>query len=246
MLLLLGVGVVANNLLGKTKGNGSGFLFVNFGWGIAVMTGVYFASATGGHLNPAVTLGVVVRELLLGNTIDWALVGVYVVAQFLGALLGAFLAWLAYKNHYDEDVDPALKLGTFATGPEIRKPFWNFLTEVIATFVLVGWVIVAGLQDPNGIAWAPLGVTLLIVGIGSSLGGPTGYAINPVRDLGPRIIHALVPIKGKGGSDWGYAWIPVAGPLTGGLIAGLVVAPIYIAVGTLPSQAAPFFQLAGA
>ena len=164
MLLLLGVGVVANNLLGKTKGNGSGFLFVNFGWGIAVMTGVYFASATGGHLNPAVTLGVVVRELLLGNTIDWALVGVYVVAQFLGALLGAFLAWLAYKNHYDEDVDPALKLGTFATGPEIRKPFWNFLTEVIATFVLVGWVIVAGLQDPNGIAWAPLGVTLLIVG----------------------------------------------------------------------------------
>ncbi len=243
ILLVLGVGVVANNLLGKTKGQGTGFLFVNFGWGIGVMAGVYFASNSGGQLNPAVTVGLLIRELLLGNSIDWALFWVYILAEFLGAMLGAVLAWLAYKQHYDTDVDPALKLGTFATGPEIRNPFWNFLTEVIATFVLVGWVLVAVLQDPHGNAWAPIGVTLLIVGIGASLGGPTGYAINPVRDLGPRIVHAIVPIKGKGGSDWGYAWVPVVGPLVGGVLAALILVPIYTATGALPAESAPFFAI---
>lgn len=136
-----------------------------------------------------------------------------------GAFVGAVIAWLAYKQHYDEDCDPALKLGTFATGPEIRSPFWNTLTEVIGTWVLVIWVIISGYT--SGTAIGPLGVALLIVAIGASLGGPTGYAINPARDLGPRIAHAVLPIKGKGGSDWGYAWVPIVGPLIGGVLAGL-------------------------
>lgn len=244
ILMLLGVGVVANALLGKTKGNAGGQLFINWGWGIAVMAGVYFATPTGGHLNPAVTLGVVARELILGHPVDWTLVAVYIVAQLLGAMLGAFLAWLAYKQHYDEDLDPALKLATFSTGPAIRSYGWNFATEAIATFVLVGWVVVAGLQDPNGYAFAPIGVTLLIVGIGASLGGPTGYAINPARDLGPRIVHALLPIKGKGGSDWSYSWVPVLGPLVGGILAGVIVTLVYRASGFLTPDAPVFYQLA--
>lgn len=227
ILITLGVGVVASNLLRKSKGEGTGFLYVNFGWGIAVMAGVYFAAPSGGHLNPAVTIGLAVRDLVMGKSVKWGMVAIYILAQFLGAMLGATLAWLAYKQHYDEDVDPALKLGTFSTGPAIRNYTWNLVTETIATFVLVGWIVIAGLSDPKGAAWMPLGVTLLIVGIGASLGGPTGYAINPARDLGPRIMHSILPIKGKGASDWGYSWVPVAGPLLGGILAGLIVPLLY-------------------
>jgi len=229
ILIVLGCGVVANNLLKGTKGEGTGFLHVNWGWGIAVMAGVYFAQPTGGHLNPAVTLGIATKNIVAGNSSanNWGQIMVFIVAQFLGAFVGAVLCWLAYKQHYDTDIDPALKLGTFSTAPAIRNPLWNTVTEVIGTFVLVGWVLIAGLMDPKGNSFIPLGVTMLIVGIGASLGGPTGYAINPARDLGPRIAHAVLPIKGKGGNDWGYAWVPVVGPLVGAILAGIIIPLTY-------------------
>lgn len=219
ILILLGCGVVANNLLGKTKGNGGGVLHINWAWGLAVYAGVYCAYLTGGHLNPAVTLGLAAagKDLAKGVPATGTNIAIYIAAQLLGAMAGALLCWLSYKQHYDTDVDPALKLATFATGPEIRNAFWNTLTEIIATFVLVLWVLISGYS--TGITVGPLAVALIIVVIGASLGGPTGYAINPVRDLGPRIMHALLPIKGKGGSDWGYSWIPIVGPILGGLLA---------------------------
>lgn len=221
LLILLGCGVVANNLLGRTKGLGAGTLHINWGWGIAVFVGVYAAYKTGGHLNPAVTIGLTLagKDLAPGVPATGGNIAIYIAAQLLGAIFGAILCWLAYKEHYDTDVDPALKLGTFATGPEIRNPLWNTLTEAIATFVLVLWVLVSGLT-PTQIG--PLAVALVIVGIGASLGGPTGYAINPARDLGPRIAHAILPIKGKGGSDWGYSWVPIVGPIIGAVIAALL------------------------
>ena len=141
------------------------------------------------------------------------------VAQFLGAIVGAILAWAAFKQHYDEHEDQGEILGTFATGPAIRSYGWNLVTETIATFVLVAWVLLSGYTQ-SGLG--PLGVAMVIVSIGASLGGPTGYAINPARDLGPRIAHAILPIKGKGGSDWGYSWVPVVGPMIGGILAGLI------------------------
>lgn len=144
---------------------------------------------------------------------------VYFAAEFLGAFIGAAVCWLAFKNHFDEEEDAGTKLAVFSTAPSIRNPVWNFVTEVIATFVLIFWVLVAG-GTPTQVG--PLAVALVVVGIGASLGGPTGYAINPARDLGPRIAHALLPIKGKGSSDWGYAWIPVAAPIVGSVIATLV------------------------
>ncbi len=235
LLIVLGVGVVANALLPKTKGHDGGWQMINWGWGIGVMTGVFAAYRTGGHLNPAVTLGLTVagKDLAPGIPATFGNISLYIVAQMLGAIAGAVLAWLAYKQHYDEDCDPALKLGTFSTGPQIRSYGWNTLTETIATYVLVIWVLVSGytnvatittadsVQQITGSLIGPLGVTLLIMGIGNSLGGPTGYAINPARDLGPRIAHALLPIKGKGSSDWGYAWVPIVGPLLGAVLAGL-------------------------
>ncbi|KAA9395150.1 aquaporin family protein [Kocuria coralli] len=220
LLTLLGVGVVANQLLSKTKGNGGGWLMINFGWGLAVFAGVYVAWQSGAHLNPAVTVGIWssgAAEYAPGVAVTGVSTLVYFGAELLGAFLGAVVCWLAYKQHYDEQLDPAAKLGTFSTGPEIRSVPWNLITEVIATFVLVFVILMFG-GTPSGLG--PLAVALLVVGIGASLGGPTGYAINPARDLGPRIAHAILPIRGKGGSDWGYAWIPVAGPLIGGLIAG--------------------------
>ena len=223
MLLLLGGGVVANVALAKTKGNGGGFLLVNFGWGLAVFAGVTVSYASGGHLNPAVSIGF----LVLGD-ISFVQFLVYVAAQLIGAFLGAVLVFLAYKKHFDEEPDPATKLGVFSTGPGILSPIWNVITEVIATFVLVFVVIGFGrggdvdLGVPAGLAaLGAVPVALLVVGIGASLGGPTGYAINPARDLGPRIAHAVLPIKGKGGSDWGYSWVPVVGPLIGGVLAAL-------------------------
>jgi glycerol uptake facilitator protein len=229
MLTLLGCGVVANVVLPTTKGNNGGWLLINFGWGLAVFAGVYVAYSTGAHINPAVTLGLLANgsdfypgnadaglEVIAG-TVPNAVV--YILAQMLGAILGAVVCWLAYKQHFDEPADEGTKLAVFSTGPAIRSYGWNFVTEVIATFVLV-YVIIAFGQTPSGLG--PLAVALLVVGIGASLGGPTGYAINPARDLGPRIAHALLPIKGKGSSDWGYSWVPVAGPLVGGVIAGLL------------------------
>ena len=234
MLLLLGAGVVATNLLPKSKGRGGGWLMINWGWGLAVLVGVYAAWKTGGHLNPAVTVAKVVAYWFDPEvTLNGAAVGsatavdvtfgnvlVYLAAQFLGAFVGAVLAYLAFKKQFDQDCDPALKLGVFSTGPEVRSYGWNLATEAIATAVLIVFVMVAG-GTPSAVG--PLAVALVIVGIGASLGGPTGYAINPARDLGPRIAHAVLPIKGKGGSDWGYAWVPVVGPIIGAVVAVVVV-----------------------
>jgi glycerol uptake facilitator protein len=223
MLLLLGAGVVANTALTKSKGNGTGFLFVNFGWGLAVFAGVLVSQKSGAHLNPAVTLGLAAKQLAAGEAVDWGKAGIYIAGQLVGAFLGAVLAWMAYKQHFDEEPDAATKLGVFSTGPAIRSYGWNLVTEAIGTFVLVFTIIAAGAIKSTDLGWlSALGVALLVVGIGASLGGPTGYAINPARDLGPRIAHALLPIKGKGDSDWGYSWVPVVGPIIGGVLAGLL------------------------
>ena len=226
MLLLLGGGVVAATALTKSKGHGTGFLFVNFGWGLAVFAGVLVAYKSGGHLNPAVTLGIVAsgaKEFVPGVPVDITSIATYIGAQFIGAFIGAVLCWLTYKQHFDEEPDPATKLGVFSTGPAIRNYAWNLVTEIIGTFVLVFVVLAAGHWKSTDLGWlSALGVALLIVGIGASLGGPTGYAINPARDLGPRIAHFVLPIKGKGGSDWAYSWVPVVGPIIGGVLAGLL------------------------
>ena len=225
MLVLLGTGVVANVILPRNKGFDGGWLLINFGWGLAVFAGVYTAFKSGAHLNPAVTIGIWASgadtfapkglPVTVGNGV------LYVTAEMLGAAIGALLCYIAYKKHFDEDADGATKLAVFSTGPAIRSYTWNFITEVIGTFVLVFVILVSG-KTPSGLG--PLFVALLVVGIGASLGGPTGYAINPARDLGPRIAHALLPIKGKGSSDWGYSWVPVFGPLVGGVIGGLAAA----------------------
>jgi glycerol uptake facilitator protein len=221
-LLLLGAGVVANVILPRTKGFGGGWLLINFGWGLAVFTAVYVAFKSGAHLNPAVTLGLWAagkEEFAPGIEVTAVNGFLYIAAQFAGAAVGAALAFLTYKKHFDEDAEPGIKLAVFSTGPELRSYAWNFVTEVIGTFVLVFWVAVSG-NTPAQIG--PLGVALVVVAIGASLGGPTGYAINPARDLGPRIAHALLPIRGKGSSDWSYAWVPVLGPAVGGILGGLL------------------------
>ena len=226
MLLLLGAGVVANAVLAKTKGNGGGFLMINFGWGLAVFAGVTVAYASGAHLNPAVTIGLVTSgatEFGQGVPVNVVSVLAYMGAQLIGAFIGAVLAFLAYKQHFDEEPDAGTKLAVFSTGPGIRGYGWNVVTEVLGTFVLVFVVIGFGRADAGGglAALGALPVALLVVGIGASLGGPTGYAINPARDLGPRLAHAVLPIKGKGSSDWSYSWVPVVGPMVGGAIAGV-------------------------
>ncbi|MDN5667602.1 MAG: aquaporin family protein [Renibacterium salmoninarum] len=229
ILILLGTGVVANVVLKGTKGNAGGTLMVNFGWGIGVFAGVYVAFKSGAHLNPAVTIGVAINnamqgkhEFVPGVDINAGSIALYIVAQLLGAIIGAVLCWVAYKQHFDAEPIAANKLGVFSTGPAIRNYAWNVVTEVIATFVLV-FVIILFASTPSQLG--PLAVALLVVGIGASLGGPTGYAINPARDLGPRIAHAFLPIKGKGSSDWAYSWVPVVGPIVGGVLAALI-API--------------------
>jgi len=195
---------------------------VNFGWGIAVFAGVYVAFRSGAHINPAVTLGLLANgadEYAPGVDVDVMSTLLYLAAQMLGAFLGAVGAWLAYRQHFDDTEDAGAQLAVFSTGPAIRNPVWNTITEIIGTFVLVFVVIMFG-SSPSGLG--PLAVALLVVGIGASLGGPTGYAINPARDLGPRIAHAVLPMRGKGSSDWGYAWVPVVGPIIGGVLAGLL------------------------
>ena len=217
ILILLGTGVVANVVLPKTGGFGGGTLLINFGWGLGVYAGVYVAYKSGAHLNPAVTLGLVAAG---DSGLSFADVLVYIAGQMVGAMIGATLCWVAYKKHFDDpEAEPADKLGVFSTAPTIPAPLWNVLTEIIGTFVLV-FVILAFGKTPTEVG--PLAVALLVVAIGASLGGPTGYAINPARDLGPRIVHALLPIPNKGSSNWGYAWIPVVAPLIGGVLGGLL------------------------
>ncbi len=223
MLTLLGCGVVANAVLAKNKGFNGGFLMITIGWGFAVFSGVYVAYKSGAHLNPAVTFGIWssgLEEYAPGVAVDFGNTIAYLCGEFAGAFLGAVVCWLAYRDHFDDpESEAGAKLGTFSTGPAIRNTPWNFVTEVVGTFVLV-FVILSFGKTPTEIG--PLAVALLVVGIGASLGGPTGYAINPARDLGPRIAHAVLPIKGKGDSDWGYSWIPVAGPLVGGIVGGIL------------------------
>lgn len=225
-LLLLGIGVVANILLVKSKGFGGGWLLVTFGWGLGVFAGVYVGWKSGAHINPAVTVGLLANgadQYAPGVDVTFASTMVYFAGEMVGAMIGAVLAWAAYKRHYDEHTVPAEILGTFSTGPAIRNLPWNLVTEIIGTFVLV-FVILQFANTPSGLG--PLAVALLVLGIGASLGGPTGYAINPARDLGPRIVHALLPIPNKGDSDWGYSWVPVVGPLIGGALGGLLAAAL--------------------
>lgn len=229
-LLALGCGVVANVVLAKTKGNNGGWLLINFGWGLGVFSGVFVAASSGAHLNPAVTVGLLsnpsITEFADGVPASFANALLYFAAQMIGAFLGAVIAWLTYKNHFDTaETEPALKLAVFSTGPEIRNKPWNVVTEVIGTFFLV-FVLGAFGGTPNGLG--PLAAGLLVVAIGASLGGPTGYAINPARDLGPRIAHALLPIKGKGGSDWSYSWVPIVGPVIGGALGGLAAGAVFV------------------
>lgn len=218
LLIILGDGVVANVVLNKTKGNNSGWIVITFGWAIAVFVGVYSsAAASGAHLNPAVTIG-----LASIGKFDWALVPLYIGAQMLGAMAGALLVWVAYRQHFNETDDANAKLAVFCTGPAIRSAANNLLTEIIVTFVLVfGVLFISKPHDTLG-ALDALPVALLVLGIGLSLGGPTGYAINPARDLGPRIMHFILPISGKRDSDWSYSWIPVIGPVIGGVVAAMV------------------------
>ncbi len=215
MIILLGQGVVANVLLPKSKGQNGGWIVISFGWAIGVFVGVYCSAASSSaHLNPAVTLAFAA----LGK-FPWEKVPLYVAAQLLGAMAGSAMAWLCYRGHFAEPADANAKLAIFCTGPAIRKPIDNLLTEIIGTFALIlGVLFIAAPSNSLG-ALDALPVALLVLGIGLSLGGPTGYAINPARDLGPRIMHMILPIPGKRDSDWGYAWVPVIGPVLGGLLA---------------------------
>ena len=220
LLITLGDGVVANVVLQKSKGQNSGWIVITTGWALAVTIGVYSVNAiSGAHLNPAVTIG-----LAAIGKFSWALVPGYLTAQMAGAFLGSVLVWLAYLPHWRETPDQGTKLAVFCTAPAIRNTFANLITEIIGTAVLVCGVLAIARPEnllPNtgfDKGFAPFLVGLLVWSIGLSLGGPTGYAINPARDLGPRLAHALLPISGKGGSDWGYAWIPVVGPIIGGVM----------------------------
>ena len=218
LLIILGDGVVANVILNRTKGNNGGLISITIGWAIAVFVGVYVtASSSGAHLNPAVTIA-----LASIGKFQWSLVPVYLAAQLLGAMLGAGIVWLAYRQHFNETSDAATKLGVFCTSPSINSPFDNILSEFIGTFVFILSILFITKSQTSLGSLDALPVALLVLGIGLSLGGPTGYAINPARDLGPRIMHALLPIKNKGGSDWGYSWVPVVGPILGGVLAAWV------------------------
>ena len=224
-LILLGTGVVANVVLKGTKGNNAGWMVVTTGWALAVFVGVVVAAPySGAHLNPAVTLG-----LAIAGKFPWSKVLLYIVAQMIGAVIGSMLMWMVYKDHFNATTDPDAQLAVFSTGPAIKNRVFNLLSEIVGTFVLVFVVFYFTnaeiVEEASPIGLGSLGalpVAFLVWGIGLSLGGTTGYAINPARDLGPRIAHAILPIKQKGSSDWKYAWIPIFGPLIGGAIAGLL------------------------
>jgi glycerol uptake facilitator protein len=218
LLILLGDGVVAAVLLGKSKAENSGWIVIVFGWAMAVAMAVYAVGRfDGAHLNPAVTFGLAV----IGVT-KWGDVPIYLAGEFVGAFIGACLVYAHYSHHFKETEDPGLKLAVFSTGPAIRNYGLNFISEFIGTFVLVfGVLALGGNKGPGVSGLTPLLVGLLVFAIGLSLGGPTGYAINPARDLGPRIAHFLLPIPGKGSSDWSYAWVPVVAPIAGGIVGAL-------------------------
>lgn len=219
LLIIMGNGVVANVVLNKTKGNNSGWIVITFGWAMAVFMGVYIANKLGGggHLNPAVTLA-----LAAFKDFDAALILPYIAGQMAGAFTGAVIVWLAYKQHFDVTDDKDGKLAVFCTGPAIRNSGYNLLTEIIGAAVLMFSALALSPSATSLGTLDALPVALVVLGIGLSLGGPTGYAINPARDLGPRIAHFILPVKNKRDSDWGYSWIPVVGPIAGALLAALI------------------------
>ncbi len=228
ILILLGNGVVANVVLKKTKGEGSGWIVITFGWAMGVYAAVLFAGPiSGAHINPAVTIGLAVAGLF-----EWGKVIPFIVAQILGAMSGAFIVWQFYKDHFDISDDPGGKMACFCTAPNIRNLRRNLFSEIVGTFVLIFAVLFINLPQIEiaGVDHAKVGlgslealpVALIVFAIGLSLGGTTGYAINPARDLGPRIVHSIIPLKGKRDSDWSYSWIPVTGPVIGALVAVLL------------------------
>ena len=220
-ILLFGCGVVAGVLLDKSKSNGAGWIVITFAWAIGVTLGIYASGQfSGAHLNPAVTIA-----LAVAGKFSWSLVPTYIAGQFIGAMLGALLVYLAYLPHWKETKDAGLKLAVFSTGPAIRHTASNFICEFISTFVLMFVIMVIGANKyAEGVG--PVVVGILILGMGLSFGGPTGYALNPARDLGPRIMHAILPIDGKGDSDWSYSWIPVVAPICGAVCAGLMASAL--------------------
>ncbi|SDK01995.1 MIP/aquaporin family protein [Sediminibacillus albus] len=222
VLIILGNGVVGGVVLKDTKSEGAGWVVITIGWGLGVAMGVYaVGNVSGAHINPAVTLG-----FAAVGEFPWAKVPIYITAQVTGAFIGAIIVFLNYLPHWRATDDPGAKLGVFSTDPAIRSPFSNLVSEIIGTFVLVmGLLFIGANQFTDGLN--PMIVGLLIIAIGMSLGGATGYAINPARDLGPRIAHALLPIPGKGGSDWGYSWVPLAGPVIGGIYGALFYQAIF-------------------
>ncbi|RCW43745.1 glycerol uptake facilitator protein [Halopolyspora algeriensis] len=222
-LTLLGCGVVANVTLRNTLGHNGGWLLVTFGWGFAVFAGASIAAPSGAHINPAVTFGLAVH-----GQVTWSQVPIYLLGELTGATLGAVLCWAAYKLQFDTHDDPANTRGIFCTAPTVRHAPWNLVTEIIGTFILVLWIILSpgaergpqGIPEFGNAALGYAAVAFVVIVIGTSLGGPTGYAINPARDLGPRIAYAVLPIKGKGSADWAYSWVPILGPVLGGVLAG--------------------------
>ena len=218
MMMIIGNGVVANIVLPKTKGNNGGLISIVLGWSIAVFVGVYISSSSSGaHLNPAVTIA-----FATAGKFDWSLVPMYLLAQLLGSMMGAFLVWMVYKDHFNESENAADQLACFSTGPSIRRLPQNFIVETVATFVFVIGIFHIQSSGVELGSFSALPVALLVAGIGFGIGGPTGWAINPARDLGPRIMHFVLPIKGKGPSDWAYAPIPVFGPVIGGILAAII------------------------
>ena len=218
MILVFGSGVVSNVLLNKTKGNNSGWIVISFGWAVGVFTGVLIAAdVSGAHLNPAVTLA-----LVIAGKFSASLMPLYIIAQLLGAMFGSGLAWLAYKKHFDATDDADAKMAVFCTSPNIRSYWYNLATEIIGTYILALAVLYMAKPDVGLGALNALPVALVVLGLGLSLGGPTGYAINPARDLGPRIMHFLLPIHNKRDSDWKYSWVPIVGPMVGASIAAVM------------------------
>lgn len=216
-MLLFGVGVVANVLLTHTKGQNSGWFLINIGWAMSVFIGISVSTSSGSHLNPAVTLAMLMKGNITADTLI-----PYLSGQLLGCMAGAVLAYLLYRPHYDATEDNGLKLATFSTGPAIPSTFDNLISEIVGTFALIGVILFLPKMQTDLGHLNALPVALLVLGIGVSLGGPTGYGINPARDLGPRIVHALLPMKSKGDSNWSYAWIPVVGPCIGAILAVLL------------------------
>jgi len=225
LLILLGDGVVANVVLKNTKGNNGGWIVISTAWALAVFVGVMVAAPySGAHINPAVTIA-----LAVAGQFAWSSVASYIVAQMLGAMTGAFLVWLMYRDHFNQTEDKGAVLAVFCTGPAIRRYSSNFISEVVGTFVLLFTIFyitgaeITSSREPIGLgSVGAIPVAFLVWAIGLSLGGTTGYAINPARDLGPRIMHALLPIKTKGGNDWSYAWVPVIGPVVGCILAAVL------------------------